>query len=302
MKNSDVIIVGGGPAGLNAAVVLARCKRSVLVFDEGKPRNQHSRGIHNYITRDGILPMDFLRLAQKEAKKYGVTLLKSEIIEAQKSKDGFVVKDKNANQYAAKKLLIATGVKDILPAIPGIEHFYGRSVFHCPYCDAWEVRNKMLGIYAKNRNGFPLAVSLLTWSSKLTLFTDGRNYLKPLEVEVLKRKKIGIVTTKIRSIEGSNRKIRHLVLKDGKKIPCDGLFFVNGYTQQSNLVEQLGCHPNKKSVIDTNHFEQTNIHGLYVAGDSSKDMHFVVVAAAEGARAAVNINKELQKEELMKRK
>ena len=93
-----------------------------------------------------------------------------------------------------------------------------------------------------------------------------------------------------------------MVLKSGRKIPCEGLFFVNGFVQHSDLAQQLGCLPNKKSVIETNHMEQTNIYGLYVAGDSSKDMHFVVVAAAEGAKAAVNINKELQKEELLKRK
>jgi len=301
MKIFDVIIIGGGPAGLNAALVLGRCKRTVLVFDSGTPRNKHSHGIHNYITRDGILPADFLQLAQKEIRKYNVKFLKAEISQAKKNKKGFVVTDKAANQYYSKKLLVATGVKDKLPAIPGIEEFYGRSVFHCPYCDAWEIKDKSIAVYAKNKNGFPLAVSLKTWSKDVTLYTDGRNYLKSSEKEILERKKINVVTTRIRSVEGKNGQIKNIVLIGGEKKTCDGLFFVNGFAQQSHLAEQLGCRLNKNGVIETNRLEQTQTPGLYVAGDSSKDMHFVVVAAAEGAKASVNINKELQKEEMVKR-
>ena len=301
MKIFDVIIIGGGPAGLNAALVLGRCKRTVLVFDSGTPRNKHSHGIHNYITRDGILPADFLQLAQKEIRKYNVKFLKAEISQAKKNKKGFVVTDKAANQYYSKKLLVATGVKDKLPAIPGIEEFYGRSVFHCPYCDAWEIKDKSIAVYAKNKNGFPLAVSLKTWSKDVTLYTDGRNYLKSSEKEILERKKINVVTTRIRSVEGKNGQIKNIILIGGEKKTCDGLFFVNGFAQQSHLAEQLGCRLNKNGVIETNRLEQTQTPGLYVAGDSSKDMHFVVVAAAEGAKASVNINKELQKEEMVKR-
>ena len=301
MKIFDVIIVGGGAAGLNAALVLGRCKRTVLVFDSGTPRNKHSHGIHNYITRDGILPADFLKLAQKEVRKYNVKFLKAEISQVQKNKKGFVVTDKSVNQYYSKKLLVATGVKDKLPSIPGIEEFYGRSVFHCPYCDGWEIKDKLIGVYAKNKNGFPLAVSLKTWSKDVTLYTDGRNYLKSAEKEILERKKIKVMTERIRSVEGKNGQIKNIILAGGEKRPCDGLFFVNGFDQQSHLAEQLGCRLNKNGVIETNRLEQTQVPGLYVAGDSSKDMQFVVVAAAEGAKAAVNINKELQKEEMMKR-
>src|SRR5438552_12628482 len=155
----DVIIVGGGPAGLNAAIVLGRCQRKVLLFDTGKQRNRHSHGIHNFLTRDCILPKDLIKIAQKETRKYGIELLKKEVVNILKKEEIFLVKDNSGISYYAKKLLITTGLTDRLPALEGIDQFYGKSIFHCPYCDAWEVRNKKIGVYAKNKNGFELALS-----------------------------------------------------------------------------------------------------------------------------------------------
>ncbi len=140
MNIYDVIVIGGGPAGMNAAVVLARCRRKILLFDTAKQRNRHSHGMHNYLTRDGILPSDFIHLSHKELRKYGVQVKHIEITNALKKDNGsFLIKDKNGNKYTTKKLLIATGLNDRLPGIKNIEEFYGKSVFHCPYCDGWEV-------------------------------------------------------------------------------------------------------------------------------------------------------------------
>ena len=298
MNLYDVIIVGGGPAGLNAAVVLGRCQRKVLLFDTGMQRNRQSHGIHNYLTRDGILPEYMISLAQKEIKKYGISFLKKEIVYATKQKQEiFLVKDSSGTSYYAKKLLITTGLTDKLPVLNGIEQFYGKSVFHCPYCDAWEVRNKKIGIYAKNKNGFELALSLCTWSKTIIYFTDGKKYLSLKELDILKQYKIPVITDAIEKLKGSGGMLKAIVTKNNRQYPCDALFFVNGYTQQSKLVEQLGCNMGKKKMIITNKFQQTNVPGVYVAGDADKDVHFVVIAAAEGAKAAVVINKELQKEE-----
>lgn len=182
MKAYDVIIVGGGPAGLNAAVVLGRCRRNVLLFDKGTQRNLSSDGLRNYLTRDDILPRDFLKLAYKEISKYGVTAVNGEILHAEKMQTGlFLVKDKEGGSYCSRKLLIATGLRDNIPALRGIENFFGKSIFHCPYCDGWEVKDKLIGVYAKNKNGFELAISLKTWSRHIVLYTDGRNYLTPVE-------------------------------------------------------------------------------------------------------------------------
>jgi len=299
MNSYDVIIIGGGPAGLNAAVVLGRCLRKVLLFDTGKGRNIQSHGLHNYLTRDGILPLEFRKLAQNEVKKYGVRTINDEIVYARhRAKNQFEVKDRKGNQYFARKLLIATGLRDNLPAVEGMSTFFGKSVFHCPYCDAWEVRNKKLGVYAKSKNGMPLSLSLRTWSNDITLFCDGRNYLKEQEKKLLHRLGIQVVTQKISCLEGKGTQLRRVVLTGNETKPCDALFFVNGYHQQADVLRMLGCEMSSKGVALTNRQQQTNIPGLYVAGDVAKDMHFVVVAAAEGAKAAVSINKELQQEKL----
>lgn len=298
MNVFDVIIAGGGPAGLNAAVVLGRCRRQVLLFDTGKQRNRRSHGIHNYLTRDDMLPADFIEQARKETKKYGVVMKKTEVTHATLMKNGrFSVTDKNGDTWYARKILVATGLADNLPAIEGFEELYGDSIFHCPYCDGWEVRDKKIGIYARNKNGVELALSLLTWSPSVTYFTDGRNYLKPKEIELLGQHNITVITTAIQKLQSDKGKLRNILFKNNDKQACDALFFVNGYTQQSELLKELGCLISKKRVAITNRLQQANIPGVYVAGDAAKDMHFVVVAAAEGSKAAVTINKELQKED-----
>jgi thioredoxin reductase len=297
MEILDCIIVGAGPAGLNAAVVLGRCRRKVLVFDAGLHRNRYSHGMHNYLTRDDILPGDFLNICLEEIRKYGVRRIKAKVTSAVKNKDNlFEVKDEKGIRYHAKKMLIATGLWDNVPDIPGFQELYGKSIHHCPYCDGWEVRDKRLGVYARNKNGFELALALKGWSDNVTYFADGRNKLKPHEVETLTLNDIPIVSYPIERLEAKDDRLKAVVFKDGTSRPLDALFFVNGFQQQCNLAETFGCNMTKKGVVLTNRFQQTNIEGLYVAGDAAKDMHFVVVAAAEGAKAGVIINKELQKE------
>lgn len=294
----DVIIIGGGPAGLNAAVVLGRCRRKVLLFDHGRQRNLLSHGMHNYLTRDGVKPNVFLDTAGKEIKKYGVIIKYKAITYAdKKNKSHFAVTDVDRKIYHSKKLILATGLKDKLPEIPGAENIYGTSMFHCPYCDGWEVSEKKIAVYSKTKGGVDLSLTLTRWSNSITLFTDGKRYMRQLDKDILKKKNIEIITTPIQAFESNNGKLKNVVLKNGEKYSSDALFFSNGFEVQCDLVESLGCIIGKNNLALTNKSEQTNIKGLYVAGDASKDMHFVVVAAAEGAKAAVYVNKELMEEE-----
>jgi thioredoxin reductase len=297
MEIYDCIIVGGGPAGLNAAIVLGRCRRKLVIFDNEQHRNRHSHGIHNYLTRDDILPHDFLRLCHRELEKYSVQTIHKKVISAKKNEqETFAVKDENGTIYYSKKLLIATGLTDTLPDIEGFKELFGKSVFHCPYCDGWEVRDKKIGVYARNKEGWELALSLKAWSDNVTLYTNGRNKVKSFQKEYLDANEIPVIATQILKLHGENGQLQKIIFKNGEERDCDALFFVNGYTQQCNIAEAFGSEVNKKGVIVTNRYQQTNIKGLYVAGDASKDMQFVVVAGAEGAKAGVTINKELQKE------
>lgn len=297
MEIYDCIIVGGGPAGLNAAIVLGRSRRNVLVFDMEQQRNRASHGMHNYLTRDGILPLDFLQMAQMEIKKYGVQLKHKKVVRAKKNpNDLFEVCEESGMVYLTKKLLIATGLKDNVPDIDGLESLYGKSVFHCPYCDGWEVRDKKIGVYARNKDGSELALALKGWSEHVTLFTDGKNSIKAQQIPKLEVNEIEIISWPISKLKGKDGLLQKILFKNGEERNLDALFFVNGYTQQCNLAETFGCEVSKKGVVVTNRYQQTKVKGLFVAGDADKDMHFVVVAAAEGAKAGVTINKELLKE------
>ncbi len=298
MNLFDVIIIGGGPAGLNAAVVLGRCNRKVLLFDHGKQRNRNSHGMHNYLTRDDISPKEFLKTGRNELKKYNVKMLPKEVRHAKKDPDGFfVIKDEKEKIYYSKKLILATGLTDNLPGINGIRKFYGKSIFHCPYCDGWENNNKTIGVYSKTKSGVDLALTLTAWSSKITLYTDGEKYLRKKDKELFSKKNIAVIHESINSFEGKGFQLKNIVFENGNKSFCEALFFSNGYDVQCHLVESLGCDIGKNNIAITNRLQQTNIPGLYVAGDISKDIHFVVVAAAEGAKAAVYINKELLEDE-----
>ncbi len=297
MELFDVIIIGGGPAGLNAAVVLGRCRRSVLLFDSTQYRNRWSHGMHNYLTRDHLPPSEFIKICHEEIKKYSVEYKSKKIINARRNEEAlFVVRDEEGNTYHSKKLLVATGLIDKVPKIEGFLEMYGRSVHHCPYCDGWEVRDKILGVYARNRDGSELALALKGWSNNVTLYTDGKDYLKPAQKANLEANEIPVVKTTVARLQGTNGELEKIIFKNGEESPCDTMFFVNGFQQHCNLAETFGCDVTKKGAVITNRLQQTRTPGLYVAGDAARDMHFVVVAAAEGAKAGVMINKELQKE------
>lgn len=297
MELWDCIIIGGGPAGLNAAVVLGRCRRKVVVFDTEQYRNRYSHGMHNYLTRDDILPTDFLKICHQELTKYGVDRIFKKITHARKNEDGiFVVRAEDGQLYHSKKLVVATGLSDNVPPIAGFQECYGKSVHHCPYCDGWEVQDKKVGIYARNKEGWELALALKGWTDDVTLYTDGKYKVKPHQKEQLDANGIEVVFTAFSHLEQENGQLRKICFKNGETRDCDAIFFVNGYTQQCNLYETFGCVVNRKGVVVTNRFQQTSTPGLYVAGDADRDMHFVVVAAAEGAKAGVMINKELQQE------
>lgn len=301
MNNSsfDVVIIGAGPAGLNGALILGRCRRRVLVCDAGRPRNAASHGLHNYLTRDGINPAEFLRLGREELQSYDtVKLLTIEVSDARRLENGFEVTLSNGERAVTRKLLIATGVVDDLPKLQGFDSFYGRSVFHCPYCDGWEMRDQPLAVYGKGENGPGLALELILWSRDVVLCTDGPSQLAAEDLERLARHNISVREEQILRLEGKDGMLEQIVFADGKAIQRRGMFFSTGQRQGSELAKNLGCELTEQGCVATGEYEETNVPGLYVAGDASRLVQFVIVAAAEGAQAAVAINKELMKEDL----
>lgn len=292
----DALIIGGGPAGLNAALVLGRCRRSVVVVDHGRPRNAAARHMHNYLTRDGVEPAEFRRLAHAEAAAYGVRFVHERAAHARRMEGGFEVTLEGGERLRARKLLLATGVRDVLPELPGFERFYGCCVHHCPYCDAWEHRDKAIVAYGKGDAAVGLALALRTWTAAVTACTDGE---EPSAEKggLARRNGIAVRTERVEALEGTGERLEGVRLAGGDLIRCGALFFNTGQIVRDTLASELDCRFKDNGGIETTDRQCTGVRGLYCAGDADKDVQFVIVAAAEGATAAVAINRELQDEE-----
>jgi thioredoxin reductase len=291
----DVIVVGGGPAGLSAALMLGRCRRRVLVCDRGEPRNQQSAALHGYLTRDGIAPAEFRSLGQRELVPYAVEFRCVGVQNATRGRRGFNITLADGRRERSRFLLLATGVKDQLPQVPGVEECYGRSVFHCPYCDGWERRDQRLAAFG--RNAVPLALALKTWSGRVVLCTHGKR-LDGATRRRLDDNGIAVRRSTVTRLTHVDGRVRSLELADGDRVACDAVFFAAGQHPQDSLAERLGCSFNRKGTVNTGTLCDTNVPGVFVAGDASRDAQFVVVAAAEGIKAAVAIDKALQRAEL----
>lgn len=293
----DVIIIGGGPAGLSAAMILGRSRRKVAVFDHGKHRNRWANQMNGFLSSDGVNPKEFIQKGRDELGRYGIEMIDIKVASATYSKGQYVVDDANGKVYHSKKLLLATGLKDDVPELEGIEALYGKSVHHCPYCDGWESRDKAIAVYGVDRNGIGQSLAMKTWSDNVTLYTDGTEKLKRADLETLEKNEVKVNTAKIVRLEGDGGQLTHIVTQDGEKHEQGAMFFSTGTKQQSDLGAELGCEFTSSGVIRTRRLQQANIPGLFVAGDAARDMQLVIVAAAEGAKAGVAINMELQQEE-----
>jgi thioredoxin reductase len=296
----DVVIVGAGPAGLSAALVLGRCRRTVLVCDNGHPRNEAAQAMHGFLTRDGIPPLEFLRLAREQLHQYTTVELRDVTVTDARCgpNSRFETTLETGETIESRKLMIATGVKDNLPEIEGIRELYGRSVFHCPYCDGWEVHDAALAVYGKGEKGYGLALELTGWSHDILLCTDG-----PCEIDADKLGRLGrngvvVREDNILRLEGQSGILERIVFKSGAAAARRALFFTTGQYQQSALAIRLGCTFNDKGTVRTGKYETTHLSGLFVAGDASRAVQWVIVAASEGAEAAFAINTDLIKEDL----
>ena len=296
----DVIIVGAGPAGLSAALILGRCRRKVLVCDAGRPRNSASRALHGFLTRDGIEPAEFIRIGREQLRPYTTIQLRSaEVTHARQFDKGFEIKVEGET-VTGRKLLLATGVVDRLPDLEGLESFYGRSVFHCPYCDGWELRDQPIAIYGQEDRGAGLALELTGWSRDLVVCTDGPATISADERKQLEQLNIPLREERISRLEGTDGQLERIVFESGEQILRRGMFFNTGQDQHCDLAANLGCDFTNRGAVRTGEYEMTNVPGLFVAGDASRAVQLIIVAAAEGAEAAFAINKALIKDDLLR--
>lgn len=297
MGDFDVLVVGGGPAGLSAALVLGRCRRKVLLCDAGKPRNARSRAMHGYLGSDGKSPRELLEAGREEVVRYGVDLRRVEVADAWKEGDGFGAALADGGRVRARRLVLATGMTDRMPPVEGIGERYGISVFHCPYCDGWEHRDQPIVACARGTAGFRYALLLSRWTPKVVLCTNGPAELDAEQRDILSGNGIRVREEKMLRIEGPEGTLERVIFAEGEPEEPRALFLKCGEIQQSALAAKLGCRFNDDLTVETGKNGRTCVEGVYVVGDASPRVQLVIVAAAEGAMAAVDIQGTLVMEE-----
>lgn len=300
VERVDVIIVGAGPAGLSAALVLARARRKVVVFDEGKPRNARSRASHGFFTRDGTPPDELLRIGREQLETYpDVSFDRVRVVDAARVDGGFEVSTAKGRRVRGRKLVLATGLVDQLPQVMGMAELYGRGVFSCPYCDGWEVRDQPLAVYGQtDAPAGALALELLGWSRDIVLCTDGASQLSEACTARLARNGIGIRHERILRLAASEQLLESIVFENGPDLPRRALFVHANYREASDLAGRVGSERWSPTNIEVERHGRAGVPGLFVIGDASRDVLQIAVAVGEGSEAAITINCELSREDL----
>jgi thioredoxin reductase len=291
----DVIVVGGSFAGLSAALSLGRSMRRVLVIDSGNPCNKQTPHSHNFLTHDGEPPMAIAAKARKELEAYPtVYFLEDKAHAAGKTEDGFRVTVSLGTVFHAKKLLFATGVKDLMPAIPGYAQSWGISVLHCPYCHGYEVRDQPTAILADGDHlAFEKAKMIAHWTKELVFLTNGSSTLSAVQREQLIANRIDIIEKEIKAIVENKGHVSQVTFTDGSSYPVKAIYSRPEFEQHSLLPLELGCALTESGHIQTDEFKRTTVPGVYAAGDNTTAFRSVAGAVAAGSSAGAFLNKEL---------
>lgn len=236
-------------------------------------------------------------MAREQIAPYGVEFREGTVMRVDRVEGGFRATLLDGATAESRKILLATGVADKLPPFEGIDAFYGTSVHHCPYCDGWEHRDGRIAVYGRGRGGSGLALLMKTWSRDVVLCTDGAGRLIGQEKGKLSMNGIDVYDKKIRRLEGTLGKLERIVFEDGDSIERTALFFSTGNTQRSELPSSIGCTLTPKGAVRAGRDQRSSCPGVFVAGDAAEDTQYVIVAGAEGAKAAMHINAELNSED-----
>ena len=293
-KHFDVIIVGGSYSGLSAAMSLGRSLREVLVIDSGLPCNRQTPHSHNFITHDGEKPAVISAKAKVQVDFYDtVQFYNGLAVSAIKTENGFEIKTESGKIFTSRKVLFATGVKDLLPEIDGFKECWGISVLHCPYCHGYEVKKEKTAIIANGDMGFEFAKLISNWTKDLRLCTNGKSTLTLEQTQVLIKHNVQIFEEEIDSFEHTNGEIKNIIFKNQEKVTVKAIYARPPFEQHCILPETLGCDKNEQGLLKVDTMQKTNIVGVYASGDSTTQMRSVAIAVSTGSFAGAVINKDL---------
>ncbi len=297
-KHFDIIIIGGSYSGLAAGMALGRALRKVLIIDSGKPCNKQTPHSHNFITQDGKTPKEIALLAKQQVQTYNtVKFFNGLATKGAKTEKGFEISTSSSETFTAKKLIFATGIKDIMPDIAGYAECWGISVIHCPYCHGYEVRNARTGILGNGEYGFEFSVLISNWTKDLTLFTNGTCTLTAEQTAKIKSHRIQIVETEIERLEHIDGHLQKIIFKDGTTSSIKALYARSPFEQHCAIPETLGCELTEEGYIKTDAFQATTVRGIFACGDNTTRMRSVANAVAMGTAAGAMANKEIVFEE-----
>lgn len=285
----DVVIIGGGPAGLSAALVLGRARRKVALVDSGEPRNAAAHESHGFLTRDGLPPGELLRLGREEVAGYGVELVDDRVVSAS---PGFTVELASGDVLEARKLLVTAGVRDELPDVPGVAELWGDQVHFCPYCHGYEVRDDQVGIVAEGPLGVMKAVMLREWAADVVLF-PGDYEPTDDEVATLEKRGIGVERGKVIGLASTDGRLTGVDLVDGRTIVRTAVFVSPVFRPKDTLLRDLGCDVTDQGWVRADAEGRTSVEGVWAAGNVVDPKAQLISSAGQGATAAVALNFDL---------
>ena len=288
----DVVVVGGGPAGLCAALWLARYLHSVVVVDSGDPRNWETRGINGFLGHQGIRSPELRAIGREEGAKYGVQFVGG-IVDSAVNETGelFAICLRGGTIIEAQRVLLAIGIKDVWPAIPGLENCYGETVHVCPDCDGYETRDKKTVVVGIGRKAVGMALALTTWTRQIVICTNGEppDMAQPL-LDQLKALNIPVLDEPIKCVLSKQSEIRGIELAGGMSLDCERLYFAIGQYPADDLGAQLGCKRDQMGRLVIDDRNHTSVRNVYAAGDIAPGPQLAIAAAASGAIAAMAIH------------
>lgn len=288
-----VIIVGGSYAGMSAALTLARSHRKVIIIDGGKPCNSSTPHSHNFLTQDGVPPAVIAEKARTQLLRYpSVDMVADSVVSVQGGDGKVSVVTKSGTQFAGKRLVIATGINDLLPDIAGFRECWGISVLHCPYCHGYEVSHQRWGVLVSGEHTLEYVSLLYNWSKDLILFSQV-DTVPPDHLEALKRVGVRVVESRVKVVHHYNGHISRVETDDGNEYALDALFSRIPFSQQGEIAAQAGCELLPSGHIAVDQFGKTSATNVFAAGDCCQPMRSVSVAVASGNMAGAAINREL---------